>query len=141
MRSAHMTAFMALLGGLPVPAHDSDAPLDGDGQIVRASYVVAWDMGPDTLDDERLTAGQRVDSDGDYRFVTKSVGTTPFACREVHDAVTERVIGHRLVVAGRTCEPARLDAGGDRVQRDTSVSPPLYFIEADWIVPSRRGGA
>lgn len=138
MRSAHMTAFMARLGGLPVPAHDSDAPLDGDGQIVRASYVVAWDMGPDVLDDDRVASAQAYESEGDYRFVTKSVGTSPFAARAVRDAVAAQMTGHRLVVAGRNCDPIRLDPTAAPVQRDTSASPPLWFIEDDWIVTSRR---
>lgn len=139
MRSAHMAAFVAHLdAGIAPPVHDSDAPLNADGTIVRASYVVVFDTGPDDLDDGRLGASQRVDSDADYRFVTKAVGVTPLAARAVQDAVAARVTGHRLVVTGRTCEPARLDPGDDSVQRDTSVSPPLYFIEADWIVPSRR---
>lgn len=139
MRTAHMAAFIAWVdGGIAPPVHDSDAPLDADGQIIRASYVVAFDTGPDMLDDDRVAAPQRVDSAGDYRFVTKSVGVTPFAARAVHDAVAARVTGARLVVSGRRCEPARLDPGNDAVQRDTTVSPPLYFIEADWIVPSDR---
>lgn len=139
MRSAHMAAFISWLdGGIATAVHDSDAPLNPDGTIVRASYVVAWDTGPDSLDDERLAATQQVDSRGDYRFVTKSVGVTPFAARAVHDAVAARVTGQRLVVSGRRCEPIRLDPGNDGVQRDTTVSPPLYFIEADWIVPSDR---
>jgi hypothetical protein len=141
MRSQHMAAFMARLEALPTPVYDSNAPLNPDGTIRRGSYVVAWDVGPDSLDDERLTARQRVDSAGAYRYVTKSVGVTPFAAREVHDAVARLVTGHRLAIDGRRCDPARFDPGNDQSQPDTSVSPPLYFIEADWIVPSQRARA
>ncbi|ANJ26818.1 hypothetical protein [Agromyces aureus] len=100
--------------------------------------MVAFDTGPDDLDDERLAASQRVDSKGDYRFVTKSVGIDPFAARQVRDAVATRITGHRLVVAGRACGPAYWDPSNAPVQRDTSVTPPLYFIEDDWVVPSDR---
>lgn len=137
MRSAHMAAFLDRLEGVPVPVHDSEPPL-ADGTVVKASYVVAWDLGPDVLDDERLTAEQRVDSDGVYRWVTKSVGTTPFAARAVRDAVAAQMTGHRLVIAGRTCGPIELDPGNAAVQTDRSVTPPLYFIEDDWVASSSR---
>lgn len=138
MRTEHMAAFMTWLGGLPVPVHDSDAPLNPDGSIVRASYVVAWDMGPDVLDDDRVAAPQAYESEGEYRFVTKSVGTDPAAARAVRDAVAGRLTGHRLTIAGRNCDPIRLDPVPNPMQPDTTVSPPLWYIEDDWIVGSRR---
>lgn len=139
MRSAHMAAFMSWLdGGIDPAVYDSDAPLNPDGTIVRASYVVVWDTGPDVLDDERFALPQAYESDGDYRFVTKAVGITPLAARAVRDAVASRLTGHRLVVTGRNCDPIRLDPISAPVQRDTSVSPPLWFIEDDWLVMSRR---
>ncbi|HEU5223436.1 MAG TPA: hypothetical protein VFU07_07120 [Candidatus Lumbricidophila sp.] len=139
MRAAHVEAFMAWLqAGIAPDVHDSDAPLTADGQVVHGSYVIVFDTGPDSLDEGRVTASQQVSSPGNYRFVTRSVGVDPFAARRVRDAVAARLTGVRLEVAGRVCQPIYLDPSNAPVKRDTSLLPPLYFIEDDWIVPSDR---
>lgn len=135
-RSAHFAGFLALLGP-PLDSHDTMVPLNTDGTIRRASYVVAHDLGADDPpDDERYTKRPDAASKVTYRYVTKAVGTTPFAAREVDDKVAAQVVGEVLEVAGRVCDPIVRDEVGD-MKQDTDTSPPLYFIESDYLVTSK----
>ena len=135
-RAGHFEAFKAAIP-TPVAAHDTIAPLAADGQLVRASYAVLHDIGADgPPSDERWTAAQRATSKVTWRYVVKSVGTTPFAARSVDSAIATGLIGKTLTVSGRICDPLRLDDVGD-VKTDTSVSPPLFYVEADYLLRSQ----
>jgi len=134
-RSGHFEAFKAAIPS-PVAAHDTLVPVV-DGEILRASYSVLYDVGADDPpDDDRYLAAQRAASKVTWRYVVKSVGESPFAARAVDSAVAG-LIGKVLIVAGRKCDPLELDEVGP-VKEDTSVSPPLYFIESDYLLTSRE---
>lgn len=128
-RSAAFDAAKALLTA-PLVAHDTDAPLDSKGQVVRSQYVVLVDLSPD-LTDDRLSSPQNAGGSGVHRILARSVGITPFAVREVDRAVAAKWCGARPSVAGRRVAPMRCDEFGP-VLRDTDVSPPLYFIESEY---------
>jgi len=136
-RDAHFHAFKTRLEQSPLPVYDHDAPLDAKGQIVHGSYVILYDLGPDGLDDQRFTAGQRADSTATYRAVAKVVAESPFAVRQVLKVVDGLLIGARLTVTGRALDPVRLDSAG-AIKRDTDISPPLYFAENDYTAVSRE---
>lgn len=131
-RSAHFAGVQALLTA-PLVVHDSDAPLDAEGRVVRASYVVSFDLGFDELGDDRYTAAQLASSSVTFRVVERAVGVTPHAAREVRDAVASRLVGKVPTVTGRIVDPILLDDDGP-VKLDTDVSPPLYFIDSDYTV-------
>lgn len=136
-RSDHFEAFKGAIPS-PVAAHDTIVPTLSDGEVLRASYSVLYDVGADDPpDDDRYTAAQRAESKVTWRYVVKSVGVTPFAARAVDSAVAKGVVGAVLTVSGRKCDPIELDEVGP-VKEDTSISPPLYFIESDYLLTSRE---
>jgi len=137
-RDAHFQAFKARLESNPsLHVYDHDAPLDADGQVVHATYVILYDLGPDDLDDDRFTAPQRADSTATYRCVAKIVAETPFAVRQVLKVVDGLLIKAKLTVQGRSVDPVRLDNAGP-IKRDTDISPPLYFAENDYTAVTRE---
>lgn len=108
--------------------HDSTAPLDEGGQVVRASYVVLHDVGPDAAH-LRFTERRSVTSARTMRVVGRCVGTDPAAARRVADAFAGQMDGHTIVVPGRVCFPISVEES--KVQSDTNVSPPLWFVDVD----------
>lgn len=136
-RAEHFAAFLSAIPA-PVAGHDTAAPTNSDGTLLRASYAVAYDRGAKAPpDDGRLTKGQSADDAVTWRFVVKSVGTTPFAARSVDSAIASALVGRTLIVAGRRCDPIRMDDNGE-VKRDSAVSPPLYYTESDYLLRSQR---
>lgn len=110
--------------------HDSAAPLDSAGQIVRGQYVVLHDAGPDEIGDNRFTK-RRTDTAGrTMRAVGKCVGVDPAAARRVAAAFKTQMDGHELTVPGRKCWPILIDDESE-VDKDEKVSPPLWFVEVD----------
>lgn len=135
-RAGHFEAFKAAIPS-PVAAHDSTAPLAPDKTILRASYAVLYDTGTVAPpDDGRLTSPQRSTSAVTWQYVVKSVGVAPFAARSVDSAVADGLVGKVLTVTGRKLDPLVLDDVGT-VKEDTSVSPPLYFIESVYLLRSQ----
>lgn len=133
-RSAHFEAFKTLITG-PLDVYDTELPIV-DGEVRRESYVVAYDMGPDgSPDDARYTAVQRHGSAVTLRYVTRAVGVTPYAARQVDEFIARKVVGAKLTVTGRRCEPIRLDDASE-LQSSRDVSPPLYFIESEFTLRS-----
>lgn len=135
-RAGHFEAFKASIPS-PVAAHDTTAPLAPDKTILRASYAVLYDVGAVAPpDDGRLTSPQRSTSAVTWQYVVKSVGVAPFAARSVDSAVADGLVGKVLTVTGRKLDPLVLDDVGP-VKEDTSVSPPLYFIESVYLLRSQ----
>lgn len=129
----------ALLDATPVDCHDSDAPLDADGQVVRESYFILFDLGPDELEDDRHTANQSPDSNLTHRVLLRSTGLSAKAARHLTDAGVGALVGEVITVEGRVCDPIMCDPGSfSAVKRDTDVSPPLYFRDVEFTVMSRR---
>lgn len=121
----------------PVAAHDMGAPLAEDGQLLRASYAIVYDLGADRAPrDDRYAARQTAASASIWRYVVRSVGTTPFAARAVDDAVAQGVTGRTIQIDGRLFEPVELAEIGE-VQEDADSSPPLYYVESDYLLRSQ----
>lgn len=111
--------------------HDSDAPLDADGQVVRAQYVVLHDLGPENTV-LRFTERRSAKSSRDMRVVGRCVGVDPSAARRTADAFAEQMDGHVIVVPDRKCWPIVIDQESN-VEKDSKVAPPLWFIDVDLV--------
>lgn len=128
-RQAHFEQVMARARARPnLVVHDSDAPLDDNGQIVRASYVVLHDLGPDGTH-LRFAERRSVSSARTMRVVGRCVGVDPAAARHVGDAFAAQMDGHTIDVPGRKCFPIIVEVS--EVEKDTKVSPPLWFVDVD----------
>jgi hypothetical protein len=140
LRSAHFDAFKAqLVSVLPgsFAVYDTQAPLNTDGTVVQGSYVVIHDLGRQRFSDERFTAATVADSGAIFRYVVRAVGKSPFACREVADAVLA-VTGKTFTVAGRYLFPVVCDDAEDEPHADPPDKPLVWFADTDFIVTSRR---
>lgn len=135
---AEFDAVKALFGAVPVLAGKvKDSAFDEFGKVARGNYVVLYGAGPD-LDDERdrTMVIPRPDSDAEYEFGGKAVGTDPGAVLLILDAA-KSLVGRKPVVTGRRCDPLMIDFGSVKV--DNSVSPPLFFSDFFVSFTSRRG--
>ena len=130
-------AVKLLLESVPVLSGKvHEAALVDDGKAVRANYVVLFGAGPESLDDERYGDVPRPESDAEYSFPGRAVGTDPGAVRLELSAV-QSLVGRKPVVAGRRCDPVVVEF--DPVKVDNSVSPPMFFSDF-WVrFWSRRG--
>lgn len=120
-------AVRALLEGAPMlSGRVRDTAVADDGKAVRGEYVVLFGAGPGELDDSRYGSIPRPESDAEYEFPGRAVGTDPEAVRLILGAVRQ-VVGRKPIVAGRRCDPVVVDF--ESVKVDNSVSPPLYFSD------------
>lgn len=142
MRTAHFSAFdtrlKARVPALAALVFDGDVPLNPDGTVRRATYLVAHDMGFDEQADDRLTVSVLDTADGTYRIVVRVVAVTRSAVREVADIVKTQMTGQVLTVTGRACGALFLDPGPRPVERDTDVSPPIFYLDLDFLFRSTR---
>lgn len=142
MRASHFAAFDAAVK-VAVPAlsslvFDGDAPLNGDGTVRRATYLVLHDMGFDRQDDDRLTVTVQDAADGRYRVVVRVVATTRGGVRATIDALKTGLVGVRLTIAGRFCQPIEIDPGPYPIERDDDVKPPIFYCDLDFTFRSQR---
>lgn len=79
------------------------------GDPVRENYVILFPTAPRSLADDRFMAVQSVDSRATWEFDTRIVATTSDAVGALADAVVGRLVGHVLVIPGRTCTRITLD--------------------------------
>lgn len=139
-RAAHFEALLARLRerqGLTV--HDTNAPLDEKQRVVRGTYVVLHDLGPDEYGDERYTAPQTADSAATMRVVARCVGEDANAVRKISGVVRRQFLRWAPTVTGRTCWPLVLDEEGE-IEEDKDVSPPLPFADIDFTYRTTPGG-
>lgn len=142
-RQAHFEQILTRARARPnLTVHDSEAPLDANGQIVRASYVVLHDLGPDGIGDHRFTKRVDVNSGRVMRVVGRCVGEDAAAARRVSTALIAQLTppgGWSPTVEGRDCWPLVLDDESD-VKKDDKVSPPLWFVDVDFTYRSNPSG-
>lgn len=112
------------------------ARLEADGDLVRSNYVILYPP-PPILDDGRVTKAQDINSDATFMVDGKVVAVDALGCAFLADAVLAQMVGHKLVLSGRRCDPAKLD-DMDKVRPDNSVSPPLFFCDISFEIVSRR---
>jgi hypothetical protein len=142
MRTAHYAAFetavKAAVPALASSTFDGDAPLNTDGTVRRASYLVLHDMGFDQQDDDRLSVTVQDTADGRYRVIVRIVATTRAAIRSLVDIVKPGLVGVRLTIPGRLCQPIEIDVGPYPIERDDNVSPPIFYVDLDFTWRSQR---
>jgi hypothetical protein len=114
------------------------ALIDRDGKPVVDTYGILWPTGPDDMDDQRLAKNQAIDSDATYMLEARAVGVDADSAGATADAIMAQLIGARLEVEGRRCDPIRLDYC-DRIEYDERVRPPLAYVDLRFVLVSRRG--
>jgi len=142
MRTAHYAAFeTAVKAAVPALASltfDGDVPVNADGTVRRATYLVLHDMGFDRQDDDRLSVTVQDQADGRYRVVVRVVATNRASVRAVIDLVKPGLVGTRLTIAGRFCQPVEIDPGPYPIERDDDVKPPIFYTDLDFTFRSQR---
>lgn len=111
--------------------------VDTSGLPVRDTYVVLFGGPPDELDDDRLSSPQTMRSDAEYEYTARSVSVTADGALAVAERVASRLVGFQPLVAARSCEPMRL-VRSFPVEVDSSVRPPLFFCDQDFLLRSSR---
>lgn len=126
---AHFLAFKALLLAVSVLANKvfSNVRMT-NGQPVRANYVVLFPDGPADLDDNRLTALQRVDSRARYRYDVRVVAVDADGLLMLADAVMS-LIGKIPDVAGRTCTTVKLVPGVEEGKGRFDPVTDLHYLD------------
>lgn len=138
-RQAHFEQILARARARPnLAVHHSVAPLDSNGQIVRAQYIVLHDVGPDDVQ-LRFTERRSADSAATMRVVGRCVGVDPAAARRMATVFATQMDGHVIVVPDRTCWPLTIDEESE-VKKDTDVSPPLWFVDVDLVYRTEPAG-
>jgi hypothetical protein len=136
----HYAAFKARLledAALATAGVNDTALVDSTtGLPIRGTYTILFGGAPDVLDDGRLSALQFADSDAEYVYTVRSVSTTADGVRSTQTKVGAQMIGHRLIVAGRSCRIEQTHATD--VDWDKSVKPPLLFADQEYTVYSSR---
>lgn len=138
MNGAHFDAIVARLRDRPslsARVHDSAAPLNADGELVRGAYVVVYGGSPDSLASNRAFSPQSSTSEAEYVYTIRCVDTNPAGVRAVQRQVADQLIGFRPVIAGRICRPVWLSAGDD-VEPDNDVKPPLFYADDEYTLAS-----
>lgn len=142
MRTAHYTAFdQRVRERVPALAQlvfDGDVPLNTDGTIKRGTYIVLHDMGFDSQDDERFAESTDDAADGTYRIVARIIADGRSRVREVADIVKTAMVKQILTITGRHCGAIVKDPGPSAIERDEDVSPPLLYLDIDFIWRSQR---
>ena len=136
----HFKAVKDRLEASPVLAGNVYSALakKSDGSLITTSYVILYGGAPDVLNDDRVTAPQTKDSDAEYVYTVRSVGVNADAALATADVASTQLIGFVPTIEGRRCQRIKLDDGGS-VEMDSSLTPPLFFIDQDFLLISRRG--
>lgn len=120
-----------------IPVHDSALVSDQD-ELVVATYYILFAPLPDDRE-ERYAQGPSLDSAGDFDVDVRVVGATLSALLKAVDRLRGAFLGHRLVVAGRSCSPARVETG--KAELDRSIKPGLWVCDTGILFTSRPGGS
>jgi hypothetical protein len=101
---------------------------DGDGQLRTDPYVILYPALPDEVAANRYTAVADPEATGTFVFDVRTVGPSAALCGRLTDKVLAQMLGHRLVVEGRRCDPMTLESSRP-VMADSKVKPPLYYAD------------
>lgn len=107
------------------------------GEPVRANYVVAKSSPPDQLGDARYGSVQSFDATRRFTFDVRVVTVNDDGLNTLGDEVLRQLVGHRLGVEGRKCDPINLVGGveeGDGYDRVAS----LFYRDFSFRFISRR---
>lgn len=117
--------------------HDTFA-VDASGAPIRTAYWILYGGGPESLGDGRVTGPQSLDSDAVYVYTVRSVGSTANSALATAELAAAQLVGFRPDIEGRRCQKMRLTDGGE-VDADDSLKPPLFYIDQEFTLISRRG--
>lgn len=134
----HFEAFKtALAGGIITTAKVFDVVRLTSGTPVRDNYVIVFPSSP-RLDDYRYTVQQAVDATARYRWDVRYVGTSVAAVLMWQQQGRENVIGERLTVAGRVCDPMRLVDPVEEGEYRHDPTANLFYLDETYESTSRR---
>jgi len=138
MIQEHFAAVRSLIvAEVPVAVQVVDSVLTSStGDLVRATYVVLFGGGPDSLDDDRLTAPQVADSDAEYGYTARCVSVTADGARTLAGRVF-MAVGNVPAVVGRKCGGLGFE-GSTLVEPDHNANPPLFFTDIELSLKSSR---
>lgn len=131
------TALKARLETTGLPVHYS-AVVNDDDELVEATYYILFAPLPSDRE-ERYAQGPSLDSTGDFDVDVRVVGATHTALLKAVDRLRTAFVGHRLVVSGRSCTPARVEMG--KAELDRSIKPGLWVCDTGIMFTSRPGGS
>lgn len=107
------------------------------GELVRDNYVVAKPNFAD-IDDRRYTSLQRFGSAELCEFDARFVATTPDGVLLLLEAALEHLLGRVLTVAGRVCDPIRVDrTANDRTGMQFDKTARLHYLDTTFTFTSR----
>jgi len=130
-------ALKARLATTGIPVEDSAKVTDEDALEIGTYFILFAPLPTDR--EERYAEGVSVDSTGDYDVDVRVVAGSHTALLKAVDRLRGAFVGHRLVVSGRSCTPARVEAG--KVDLDRSVKPGLWFCDTGILFTSRPARA
>lgn len=132
--NAEYSALKVLLESVPPLSGSVHGPDEEEPK--RDTYLLTFPAGPEELDDARWATIPRPESDAEYSFPLRAVSTDLAGVMLIADAV-RGLVGRKLTVAGRRCDPITVEF--DPVKKDNAVSPALFFMNM-WVeFWSRRG--
>lgn len=138
MISEHFDAVEARLEAdtdLAGRVHDT-VRLDANGGLIRDQYVILYRSVPESIVSGRFNMIPEADSDVTFMVDVRAVGTSPKKCGAVMDRILTQLVGHRLVVAGRSCAPLVLDSSS-RIVADQLVKQFMYYADVGFELTSR----
>lgn len=130
-------ALRARLETTGLPVHDTALVTPQDALVV-ATYLILFAPLPDDLE-ERYSMPVAVEGPAEYDVDVRVVGASFTALLKAMDRVRSAVVGHRLVIPGRSCTPARLESG--KAVLDRSIKPGLWVCDTGILFTSRPGGS
>lgn len=132
-RKQHVDAVLARLAEHPTLAgrvFQGVANRDAAGNP-RTRYVTLW-VGTPRREVARYTGAQ---SEEQYRLTFHAVSQLAGDAGDLDDAITTQLLGWTPTIAGRICRRLSSD-GGDEMQYDPDLTPPLYWIPSTWNLTS-----
>lgn len=109
---------------------------DSDGRLRTDPYVILYPSLPEEVGSDRYTAV--ADYSGRATFVVdvRTVASSAAVCARLTDKVFAQLLGHRLVVEGRKCDPITLESSSP-VRDDAAVKPPLFYADVGFELINR----
>jgi hypothetical protein len=121
---AHAAAGLTLLASADAELPAFDGEVAGSPPI----YVVTYLTTPQGV-------GARLSADvpkARFLLTTICVGRTPNECRWAVEKVHNKLVGSRLTVTGRVCDPFQPPDQPAQVRRDDSLEPPAWIATDVW---------
>lgn len=112
-------------GAVPDPEH-TDAPLDPPYVVVHA----------DTGTGERERLSSTTTTRTDITLTVQAVGGTATQALWWSDRAAARLMDHRPVVAGYTCEPLR-HTDSAAIEQVTEFTPTIHYSSDDYVLTAR----